>query len=180
MTWSQTSAAISLLPGDLVVASQDDGVFRVDPTTGEQTLITIASMRHVSVMADGSIFAEANPAVAAAFTRTQILNGQLPNTSLSRRVTDSFFPDKSGDVIPVSAPFYLLFDEYSETPYGTSHDQPYEYDVHVPLLFFGKWIEPGEYHHAVDMANVTPTICAILGISLPSSRDGRVLEEILR
>ncbi len=122
----------------------------------------------------------AHPGVASAFTRTQILNGQLPNTSLSRRVTNSFFPDKSGDVMPVSAPFYLLFDEYSETPYGTSHDQPYDYDVHVPLLFYGKWIKPGRYHHRVDMADVTPTICTILGISMPSSRDGQIIREILR
>ena len=122
----------------------------------------------------------AHPGVAAAYTRTQILNGQLADTPLTRRVTNSFHPDKSGDVMPVAAPFHLLFDEYSEVPYGTSHDQPYDYDVHVPLLFYGKWVQPGKYHHAVDMADVTPTLCTILGISMPSGRDGRVIVEILR
>ena len=82
--------------------------------------------------------------------------------------------------MPVAAPFHLLFDEYSEVPYGTSHDQPYDYDVHVPLLFYGKWVQPGKYHHPVDMADVTPTLCTILGISMPSGRDGRVIVEILR
>ena len=42
----------------------------------------------------------AHPGVAAAYTRTQILNGQLPDTPLTRRVTNSFHPDKSGDVHP--------------------------------------------------------------------------------
>jgi predicted AlkP superfamily pyrophosphatase or phosphodiesterase len=122
----------------------------------------------------------AHPGVAAAYTRTAILSGQFPDTPLSRRVVHSFFPSKSGDVIPVAAPFHLLFDEYSESPYGTSHDQPYDYDIHVPLLFYGRSIKPGKYHLPVDMADVTPTLCAILGISMPSGRVGRVLGEILR
>ena len=122
----------------------------------------------------------AHPGVEMAYTRTQIMNGQLPNTRITRRVVRSFFPDKSGDVIPVATPFHLLFDEYSEAPYGTSHDQPQDYDVHVPLLFYGRWVKPGRYHQPVDMADVTPTLCVLLGISMPSSRDGRVLGEILR
>lgn len=121
-----------------------------------------------------------HPGVAAAYTRTAILSGQLPDTPLSRRIVHSFFPSKSGDVILVSAPFHLLFDEYSEAPYGTSHDQPYDYDIHVPLLFYGPSIKPGKYHLSVDMADVTPTLCTILGISMPSGRDGRILGEILR
>lgn len=122
----------------------------------------------------------AHPGVEAAYTRTQIMNGRLPDTRITRHVVRSFFPDKSGDVIPVSKPFYLLFDEYSEQPYGTSHDQLHDYDVHVPLLVYGRWIEPGKYHQPVDMADLTPTLCVILGISMPSGRDGRVLGEILR
>ena len=122
----------------------------------------------------------AHSGIEAAYTRTQILNGQLPNTPITRRIVRSFYPDKSGDVIPVAKPFHLLFDEYSESPYGTSHDQPHDYDVHVPLLVYGRWIQPGKYHQPVDMADVTPTLCVILEISMPSSRDGRVLGEILR
>ena len=83
-------------------------------------------------------------------------------------------------LIEVEKQRHLFFDEYSEVPYGTSHDQPYDYDVHVPLLFYGNWVQPGKYHHAVDMADVTPTLCTILDISMPSGRDGRVIVEILR
>lgn len=121
-----------------------------------------------------------HPGVATAYTRTQILAGALPDTPLSRRVTRSFFPDRSGDVIAIAAPFHLLFDEYSEQSSGTSHGQPYDYDLHVPLIFYGPWVQPGEYRRPVDIADITPTICEILQISMPSSRDGRVLGEILQ
>jgi len=52
--------------------------------------------------------------------------------------------------------------------------------VHVPLLFYGKWVKRGKYHHPVDMADVTPTLCTILGLSMPSGRDGHAIAEILR
>lgn len=137
-------------------------------------------LRRVDVEKLGAEALMAHPGVSVAYTRTQILNGQLPNTRITRRIVRSFFPDKSGDVMPVATPFHLLFDEYSETSYGTSHDQPHNYDVHVPLLMYGRWVEPGKYHLPVDMADVTPTLCMILGISMPSGRDGRVLGEMLR
>ena len=121
-----------------------------------------------------------HPGISAAIPRSRIINGELPDTPLFRRVTRSFFPDKSGDVIPVATPFYLILDEYSQKPYGTTHGQPHEYDVHVPLIFYGPWVKPGKYYQPVDMADVTPTICQILGITMPSSRDGKVLGEILK
>ncbi len=79
-------------------------------------------------------------------------------------------------MIPVAEPFYLVFDEYSEKPMGSSHGQPHAYDVHVPLVFHGRWIESGIHRYPVDMADVAPTICEILGLSMPSGRDGAILD----
>lgn len=122
----------------------------------------------------------ADPAVWKAFTRTHIERGQLPDTNLSRAAYHSFHPDKSGDVIPISTPYYMLLDiEYSVTNYGTTHGMPHDYDIHVPLLFHGPWIKPGKYRLPVDMADVAPTICELLGITMPAGRDGQVLGEII-
>lgn len=122
----------------------------------------------------------ADSSIAAVFTRTQITNGWLPDTPLARAVIHSFHPARSGDVIPIAAPYYLILDEYSSTDVGTSHGQPYEYDAHVPALFYGPWIKPGVYRLPVDIADLAPTICHLLGISLPAGRDGRVLGEIIK
>lgn len=122
----------------------------------------------------------ADTSIAAAYTRTQLINGQLPDTPLIRRVIRSFHPAWSGDVIPVAKPFYVIIDEFSERTSGTTHGQPYDYDVHVPVLFYGPSIKPGRYTSPIDIADIAPTICEILGIAPPSGRDGRVLGEILR
>lgn len=122
----------------------------------------------------------AHPAIAGAYTRTQIMSGQMPDTPVTRRVIRSFHPDYSGDVIPVAKPYYLIVDEFSTRQAGTTHGQPYNYDVHVPVLFYGPWIEPGKYRQPVDMADIVPTVCEILGIPMPSGRDGRVLGEIIK
>jgi arylsulfatase A-like enzyme len=73
----------------------------------------------------------------------------------------------------------LLDIEYSVTNYGTTHGMPHDYDIHVPLLFHGPWIKPGKYRLPVDMADVAPTICELLGITMPAGRDGQVLGEII-
>lgn len=119
------------------------------------------------------------PSIAAAYTRTQIMEGTLPDGPVTQRVRRSFHPDYSGDVIPVATPYYIIIDEFSTRNAGTTHGQPYDYDLHVPVIFYGPWIKPGKYRKPVDMADVTPTICEILGITMPTGRDGKVLGEIL-
>jgi predicted AlkP superfamily pyrophosphatase or phosphodiesterase len=123
---------------------------------------------------------EAAPSILKAFTRTHIERGQLPDTNLARAAYHSFHPDKSGDVMPIATPYYMILDdEYSITTYGTTHGMPHDYDIHVPLLFYGPWIKPGYYRLPVDMADVTPTICELLGITMPATRDGQVLGNII-
>jgi Type I phosphodiesterase / nucleotide pyrophosphatase len=49
------------------------------------------------------------PGVGEAYTRTQILNGRLPNTELGRRITRSYHPTRSGDVIIIQKQFWYLY-----------------------------------------------------------------------
>lgn len=123
---------------------------------------------------------ESHPGISLGITRDRIISGQLPDLPLYRRIANSFYPDRSGDVIPIAEPFYVILDEYSEKPMGSSHGQPHQYDVHVPLIFRGPWIRPGLYRTPIDMADLTPTVCEILNISMPSGRDGAVLEAVLK
>lgn len=123
----------------------------------------------------------ADPSVWKAFTRHDIERGLLPDTNLSRAAYHSFHPDKSGDVMPIAMPYYMILDdEYSVVDYGTTHGMPHDYDIHVPLLFHGPWIKSGKFRLSVDMADVAPTISELLGITLPAGRDGRVLGEIIK
>jgi predicted AlkP superfamily pyrophosphatase or phosphodiesterase len=112
--------------------------------------------------------------IAACFTRTQILSGQVPNTHLAQSVVLGFHPQRNGNLVIVTEPFYL----YGKGP-GTSHGTPYSYDTHVPLLLLGPGVRPGWYHQPSSPADIAPTIATLLKISFPSNRIGRVLVEAL-
>ena len=121
-----------------------------------------------------------HPAVWRAYARYRIESRQLPESDVTKAVYHSFHSENSGDVILVATPFYLLLGEYGSATVGTSHGWPHEYDTHVPIMFHGPWITPGRYRNRVDTADITPTICNLLRITLPSNRDGRILGEIIR
>ncbi|MXY47835.1 MAG: alkaline phosphatase family protein [Gemmatimonadetes bacterium] len=121
-----------------------------------------------------------HPAVWKAYTRHRIERRLLPESDLTKTVYHSFHSENSGDIMLISTPFYLLLGEYGSATVGTSHGWPHDYDTHIPIMFHGPWIAPGHYRNRVDAADITPTICNLLRITLPSNRDGRILGEILR
>lgn len=78
---------------------------------------------------------------------------------------------RSGDVLMVSYPGYIY---YRKT--GTTHGAGFNYDTHVPLLFFGKGIKHGETLQKTVIPDIAPTMSALLGISFPSASTGSTLE----
>ena len=115
------------------------------------------------------------PGVAAYYTRSQILEGMLPEGPLAARVTSGFHAARSGDVWLVTRPFYMI----SEWEGGTTHGSSYGYDTHVPLVLFGVGIRPGRYADAASPSDIAPTLAALLGIEAPPQAVGRVLSEAL-
>lgn len=79
------------------------------------------------------------------YTRTQVLNASVlpPNGQL---VKNCFHPQRSGDVMPVLKPYHFL----SKYTTGTTHGSPHEYDTHVPLVFFGGNVQPGQHAERVS------------------------------
>jgi arylsulfatase A-like enzyme len=65
-------------------------------------------------------------------------------------------------------------------PVGTTHGSPWTYDTHVPLLILGARIEAGKYPGSVGVADLAPTLSAVLEIPAPNGSAGRVLKEALR
>ena len=74
------------------------------------------------------------------------------------------------------APYILVDDE----PTGTGHGTPWAYDQQVPVLWFGSRIMPGIRQTPAAVADIAPTLSALLGLTAPGGAQGRVLAEILR
>jgi predicted AlkP superfamily pyrophosphatase or phosphodiesterase len=113
------------------------------------------------------------PHIARAYTRKQLLSGELQQDAISRAFSLGFFGPRSGDVFVLQEPYYL-FDAS-----GTSHGTPYDYDNHVPVIFLGPGIKPGKYSTRIAVNDIAPTLAEILNVEQPSGSVGRILSEIL-
>lgn len=114
------------------------------------------------------------PGVEEAWTSAELRQQRLQGAHT--RAALSFYPGRSGSVYYEMAPYVLL----TEEPTGAEHGSPWDYDTHVPLLWFGASIRPGVYTRRVSIADIAPTLAAILRISAPAGFQGRVLEEVVR
>jgi predicted AlkP superfamily pyrophosphatase or phosphodiesterase len=115
----------------------------------------------------------AQPGIYAAFTRTQILEGRMLDNDIAQRVSRSFHPKVSGNVVIVPEPYWMP--GYSTPATGTTHGSPYAYDTSVPLLLAGFGIRPGRYTQRVSTLDTAPTLSDILGILQPSGCEGKIL-----
>jgi predicted AlkP superfamily pyrophosphatase or phosphodiesterase len=111
------------------------------------------------------------PFIADAYTREEIgsvTNDARPFIHLYR---NNYFPDRSPDIM-------LRFKEYwiiSNEPHGTTHGTSYDYDRHIPLIFYGAGVKAGLDTLRAASVDVAPTLSELLGITQPADIDGRSL-----
>jgi predicted AlkP superfamily pyrophosphatase or phosphodiesterase len=113
------------------------------------------------------------PGVQTVITRDEIESADGSSDALLRRLAYGYDPDRSGDLVVVPKPYWLLGGST-----GSNHGTGYDYDARVPLLLMGKGIARGEYTTEASPADVAPTLAFLAGVALPRV-DGRVLHEAL-
>ncbi len=118
--------------------------------------------------------AAAQPGVFASFTRTQILNNQLPQWDWTKLVLNGYHPQLGGDAMVLEAPGIYFGDGT-----GTGHGSAWAYDSHVPLLLRGPGITKGVYGRRVHTADIASTLCHLLGVEYPTGNVGQPLFEAL-
>jgi hypothetical protein len=91
-----------------------------------------------------------------------------------RRFRNSFHLKRSGDLMLSYRPEYI---EDFDAGRGVSYGSLYNYDVRVPLCFFGPQFRAGVFESPVESVDVAPTLARALGVETPSSSTGRVLGE---
>ena len=121
------------------------------------------------------------PGVAAVYPAEALEDRPATQSPYRKAFAFSYFPGRSGDLFILQKPYWLL--DYAplgkgrET--GTGHGSAYYYDQHVPILFMGFGIQPGEYHGDATPADIAPTLASLCGITL-ASRDGHSLGQAFR
>ncbi|WP_040251816.1 alkaline phosphatase PafA [Psychroserpens mesophilus] len=84
---------------------------------------------------------------------------------------------RSGDILFTFTPEVFKDTNWNRT--GTDHHSGFNYDTHVPLLFFGKGIKQGQTLQRTYITDIAPTISALLGISFPNASIGEPLEFVI-
>jgi predicted AlkP superfamily pyrophosphatase or phosphodiesterase len=114
------------------------------------------------------------PGVHEALTATELTAARAAGARTGE--VYSFYPGHSGNIYYQMAPYILVDDESA----GTGHGTPWAYDQQVPLLLFGSRIAPGTRWTPAAVADIAPTLSALLGLTAPAGSQGRVLTEALR
>lgn len=81
----------------------------------------------------------------------------------------------SGDVLVVPYPASL-----ARGRTGTSHGSGYNYDTHIPLIFYGNGIKKGASDKKYDITDIAPTIASLLKITRPNACVGITITEVLK
>jgi predicted AlkP superfamily pyrophosphatase or phosphodiesterase len=80
----------------------------------------------------------------------------------------------SGDVLLVPNPSTI-----SRERTGTTHGSGYNYDTHVPIIFYGKGINKGILKRKVSITDIAPTLSNLLKVSFPNGATGTIIYEAL-
>jgi len=107
------------------------------------------------------------------YTRSQLASGAVPNDAMGLKYLHSYSPLGGWYVLGIPAPFTI------GTTSGTDHASPYNYDTHVPLLFYGLPFQAGTYRARSEPVDLAVTLASVLGINAPTHAVGRVLTEAL-
>jgi hypothetical protein len=107
--------------------------------------------------------------------RTLVVSGpfrQRSTDEVERDAWNARVPGRSGDLFVV-ARYGVLVDPYAGK--GSSHGTPWEYDTHVPMIFWGGGITPRAVSAPSTPYDLAPTLARRLGIDLPDAT-GTALE----
>ncbi len=118
--------------------------------------------------------------IRRAYTRSEILANSLFNDSTGLKFSHQFHPKRSGELMIANEPYYILGGYDDTLDQGTGHETGYRYDIHIPLLFYGKSIRPGNYRIPVIMNDIAPTVAGILNSAVPPGSSGKVIHQIFR
>ena len=95
-------------------------------------------------------------------------------TILKERIKLGYFPERSGEIYVV--PRTGVYAGKAEWA-GSNHGSWSQSDSHIPLIFMGWHITPGETSRLTHMTDIAATVCAMLHIQAPNGCIGTPIFE---
>lgn len=118
------------------------------------------------------------PGVKRVFTAKELEQGTSDDVWYDM-VRKGYKHGLSGDLIFLSEPGYLPKSKPSETTHrGTSHGSAFNYDTHVPLIWYGKDIPKQEIFRRINITDIAATLTHILQVQKPNATTGEPITEL--
>ncbi|MEX2272577.1 MAG: alkaline phosphatase family protein [Vicinamibacterales bacterium] len=114
----------------------------------------------------------AMPGIARVLRSEEIAATTPTDDAVLRAARLSYFPGRSGDLVLVPRPYWIL------SSAAATHGTHYAYDARVPVIFYGAGVRAGRYWDRASPADVAPTLAALSGITMAVA-EGRVLSSAL-
>lgn len=119
-------------------------------------------------------YLEQKPTILQVVENRKAAAASLPQ-EIRERIVNGYTPQRSGDLI-----FITKSGIVGGSPVGTGHGVFYNYDAHIPLLWYGAGIKKGQVNSLNYMTDIAPTVSTLLGIQMPSGSIGKPILEVLQ
>jgi predicted AlkP superfamily pyrophosphatase or phosphodiesterase len=106
----------------------------------------------------------------SAFEANDFGNGNL------KRIINNFSPQRSGDVIITLNSGWVE----KQDDYVTNYNSPYEYDSHVPLIWYGWSVNRATVTRKVNMTDIAATLSSLCKVPNPNACTGEPMFELFR
>ena len=101
--------------------------------------------------------------ISNAYSAEYIMNSKNLE-GYEKLIQNGFHKERSGDIALILKPNVIFYDGK-----GTTHGSGYNYDTHVPLIFFGSGVKNGETLLITEIPDIAPTISKLLGQKMKNS-----------
>jgi len=101
--------------------------------------------------------------IAEAYPSKVMKNSAYENNDYKALLQNGYNHKLSGNICYILNPAWMDFAEK-----GTTHGAGYNYDTHVPVLFYGNGIKKGSSYNYISITQIAPTICELIQINQPN------------
>ena len=95
--------------------------------------------------------------------------------AVARRWLHMLPADLTADLVMSLAPYAY----YASVDMAT-HGTPNDYDAHVPVIFYGPPFTPGKFNQRALVADMAPTLAAVVNVTPTEPLDGKARTEVIR
>jgi hypothetical protein len=111
--------------------------------------------------------------VANVITASTLISTDF-SQGIFNRMQNSYNQKRSGDVIINLEPGWIEQGNYCSTA-----NSGYNYDIHVPLIWYGWKIKRARLNQAIDLRDIAPTLSNFLDVPFPNGATGHVIDGLL-